>query len=1226
VQLGSAGDAYFIVPRSARTRDRSSTAPDERSLDMGAASSLLSDAKQASKSLPSHHISASEPALRLPSKAPARHTDPRFAASSIGEALFEDQATLEGTGHRQVDTEESLDFHLRPLGYAASDTEATIAVRKRRRHSLQSGKARADGDSGAAGEIRHRRRHKRRRKHHHRGRRRSHDIDWTAEASGRPPATKVVDADEWGSDSGIHLRPPPCSNWRLRACNMALDPSNPRLCCALTDASEEEPSEDEARLKRKLQHRRLSMRRRKSRRRISREGSIPAITLNAEVPATKSDAAEMQAAILRARSGSSPPPDYFDPGVLSTRKRERNPFREFTKDVATLSVDSAVPTESESRRTQKNAQRSPEHKRHRVDAPRGVLRAFISLFRSGSYPYEDASEHFDSDLENDSPSPEPDQVEISVEPASPVKTATVAPISPQFVGSPGKGREVLRSPGRVAVGIGPIELPAVESLPELSLPVTAEHAASVATDQPATAFRSWQPRTDLTGVELTTEQRIRDAVQLSASRLKGVEGAVKPPTFWMPPEACLHELDDYVSDSERPRARCSQGRARARSSADAKQLVEPKPLALGSSLRVPRPTDLLLLETLQALVAPRLSSRLAPARDAVRKRNAGFITAGSRCNPHFVRMACPLGKVHRRARASSFDVSALRPSQLTAAHTAHAIFQSTMITLLAPPSTGEHSLRPSPLASPALGPTPLASTSTATQSTWLGRLFSRSGKSSMTAMPEQPKVASSSSVNGSTSSVKTATRIADTSADEADSVARSGASVISDDNSEVGGYETDSSYESSFVKSLQPSSEQLKLLHLRSGANDISFVAQNGEAVSATLYLWTSESKIVISDIDGTITKSDVRGHLYNLVGWDWTHAGVAQLYSNIAANGYHIIYLTSRAIGQVDATKDYLSKVAQTGFSESDFHMEGGKGPLPSNAATITKAHNKNATDSPSGALAAPGSAAIATGTAGAAKTVQLPNGHMGAVFKLPPGPVITSPDRLWKAFTREVLLRKPDEFKIAALSDIARLFPHGSRPFYAGFGNRHTDVKSYRAVHIHDSKIFIVNPEGDIRQFSLTYRKSYPSINALVHEMFPPMTEVSITQPEVGNRYGRPVVLDEAFGDAQYWKTSHPPVPSTVLSDVNPEHSVLPMPSKTPAKAQGKESSKVVKADSKLPSAMPAQPRSQLGVPSSAGPVLPPSTAPAVPEIHTVEQVAIPVPEAVRVPYTGGLSMFGL
>ena len=68
----------------------------------------------------------------------------------------------------------------------------------------------------------------------------------------------------------------------------------------------------------------------------------------------------------------------------------------------------------------------------------------------------------------------------------------------------------------------------------------------------------------------------------------------------------------------------------------------------------------------------------------------------------------------------------------------------------------------------------------------------------------------------------------------------------------------------------------------------------------------------MISDVDGTITKSDVLGHLYTAMGRDWTHEGVAQLYTSIHGNGYNIVYLTARAIGQSDATKSYLKGITQ--------------------------------------------------------------------------------------------------------------------------------------------------------------------------------------------------------------------------------------------------------------------------------------------------------------------------
>ena len=55
----------------------------------------------------------------------------------------------------------------------------------------------------------------------------------------------------------------------------------------------------------------------------------------------------------------------------------------------------------------------------------------------------------------------------------------------------------------------------------------------------------------------------------------------------------------------------------------------------------------------------------------------------------------------------------------------------------------------------------------------------------------------------------------------------------------------------------------------------------------------------MISDVDGTVTKSDVGGHILpKLHISDWCHEGIAKFYSEIKANGYEIVYLSSRPIG----------------------------------------------------------------------------------------------------------------------------------------------------------------------------------------------------------------------------------------------------------------------------------------------------------------------------------------
>lgn len=57
----------------------------------------------------------------------------------------------------------------------------------------------------------------------------------------------------------------------------------------------------------------------------------------------------------------------------------------------------------------------------------------------------------------------------------------------------------------------------------------------------------------------------------------------------------------------------------------------------------------------------------------------------------------------------------------------------------------------------------------------------------------------------------------------------------------------------------------------------------------AYIYFYSWTTKLVISDIDGTITRSDVLGHLLPAMGWDWSHAGITRLFTDIMHNSYQV-------------------------------------------------------------------------------------------------------------------------------------------------------------------------------------------------------------------------------------------------------------------------------------------------------------------------------------------------
>nr|XP_047902315.1 phosphatidate phosphatase LPIN3 isoform X2 [Anser cygnoides] len=250
-----------------------------------------------------------------------------------------------------------------------------------------------------------------------------------------------------------------------------------------------------------------------------------------------------------------------------------------------------------------------------------------------------------------------------------------------------------------------------------------------------------------------------------------------------------------------------------------------------------------------------------------------------------------------------------------------------------------------------------------------------------------------------------------------------------------------------YKKSLRLSSEQIGRLNLQDGPNEVAFSVttqyQGTCRCEATIYLWNWDDKVVISDIDGTITKSDALGHILPHLGKDWTHQGIAKLFHKIHLNGYKFLYCSARAIGMAHITKGYLKWVNEQGCA-------------------------------------------------------------------LPKGPILLAPSSLFSALHREVIEKKPEVFKIACLTDIQNLFAT-KLPFYAAFGNRATDVYAYRQVGLPESRIFVVNPKGELVQGLVRNHKStYERLSEVVELIFPPLGQtgsIALACPEYSHfAYWRP------------------------------------------------------------------------------------------------------------------------
>uniref|UniRef100_A0A8C4F2L4 phosphatidate phosphatase n=1 Tax=Dicentrarchus labrax TaxID=13489 RepID=A0A8C4F2L4_DICLA len=258
----------------------------------------------------------------------------------------------------------------------------------------------------------------------------------------------------------------------------------------------------------------------------------------------------------------------------------------------------------------------------------------------------------------------------------------------------------------------------------------------------------------------------------------------------------------------------------------------------------------------------------------------------------------------------------------------------------------------------------------------------------------------------------------------------------------------------SYKKTLRLTSEQLLSLQLQDGPNDAVFSVttqyQGTCRCQGTIYLWNWDDKIIISDIDGTITRSDTLGHILPTLGKDWTHQGIAHLYHKVSQNGYKFLYCSARAIGMADMTRGYLHWVNERGTM-------------------------------------------------------------------LPMGPVLLSPSSLFSALHREVIEKKPEKFKVECLNDIKNLFYPNKQPFYAAFGNRPTDVYSYKEVGVPLNRIFTVNPKGElVQEHAKTNISSYVRLGEVVDHVFPLKMRASSSD----------FPCSDTFSHFTYWRQQLPRV----------------------------------------------------------------------------------------------------
>ncbi|RQM16284.1 hypothetical protein DD237_002845 [Peronospora effusa] len=178
--------------------------------------------------------------------------------------------------------------------------------------------------------------------------------------------------------------------------------------------------------------------------------------------------------------------------------------------------------------------------------------------------------------------------------------------------------------------------------------------------------------------------------------------------------------------------------------------------------------------------------------------------------------------------------------------------------------------------------------------------------------------------------------------------------------------------------------------------------------VDAKLHLWGPNESVVVVDLDGTLTISDVEGHIRTLrLGqYDFLHAGACDFFTKLHELGVRIVYLTARPLDWATASRAHLENAVQQSISLPP-------GVLITNSTGLT-----------------------------------------GALFT----EVVNKTPHLFKI---QVL----NELQLT-LIHAGRVVEHPV--FVAGFGNRSTDIVAYEEVGMDRSLIFMLDPYSNVKAVS--------------------------------------------------------------------------------------------------------------------------------------------------------------
>ena len=220
-------------------------------------------------------------------------------------------------------------------------------------------------------------------------------------------------------------------------------------------------------------------------------------------------------------------------------------------------------------------------------------------------------------------------------------------------------------------------------------------------------------------------------------------------------------------------------------------------------------------------------------------------------------------------------------------------------------------------------------------------------------------------------------------------------------------------------------SEEMQNMALDRESNDGLVVVEDLDIeLKFKIYVFNQRDRLVVTDIDGTITTSDVGGFLGGSIGVGVEQPRVVEFFNKVNYNGYKVLYLTARPMAFDGLTREYLFETLQD---------------VDGNPPDFIR-------------------------------------------YSLPIGPLFMSPISAEKAISANA-----EVMKLSTLTSIIDLFDSKEESINGAYGNKNSDTESYLKSGIQGENVYLVNNQGKIVNVATGNITSYRLQSKMVNEYYP-------------------------------------------------------------------------------------------------------------------------------------------